>query len=145
MFKGFDLQELRSNGEAAFYFRYPLEAKDFHEFREEERLLGRFAAKPVLARFAAKPLYGCLTPEGRVDRSAGLNGQVAILYLPARAKSPRSAKVLLTRVPRGLVTLPNGRRNWPAIWAAAERAVRRELAREGSRPAARKHRSANVE
>ena len=144
MFKGFDLQELRRNGKAAFYFRYPLHGKDFREFREQERLLGRFAAKPVLVRFAAKPLYGHLTPDGRVDRSAGLNGQVAILYLPARAKSPRSARVLLTRVPRGLVTLPNGRRNWPAIWAAAERAVRRELARDGSRPAARKSQSAKV-
>ena len=130
MFKGFDLKELRRNGKAAFYFRYPLHEKDFREIREQDRLLGHFAAKPLLGRFAAKPLYGHLTPEGRVDRSAGLNGQVAILFLPARAESPLSAKVLLARLSPSRVTLANGRRNWPAIWAAAERAVRRELARD---------------
>ena len=145
MFKGFDLQELRRNGKAAFYFRYPLHERDFREVRQQDRLLGRFAAKPVLGRFAAKPLYGGLTLQGRVDRSAGLNGEVAVLFLPARAKSPLSAKILLTRVPHSLVTLPNGRRNWPAIRAAAERAIRREVARARSRSAARKNRSATVE
>ncbi len=116
MFKNFDLAALRKRPDIAFYFRYPLHHTDFHEVREQGRLLGRYAAKP---------LYGRLTPEGKVDRSAGFNGRVAILYIPPRARSPRSAELLFTRMPRGKVALPDGRRNWPAIRAAAERAVRR--------------------
>ncbi len=123
MFKDLELSGLRRMPEIRFYFRYPLHHADFREVRNEGRLLGHYAAKP---------LYGRLTPEGKVDRSAGYNGQVAVLFLPARARSARSARLLLTRIPRTRVTLPDGRRNWPAIRAAAERAVRRELARGGA-------------
>ncbi len=104
----------------AFYFRYPLRSADFREVRDHGRLLGRYATKP---------LYGRLTPEGAVDRSAGYNGRVAVVFLPARVRNLRSARLLLTRMPKSRVTLPNGRRNWPAIRATAERAVRRALAR----------------
>jgi hypothetical protein len=120
MSKGFDLSGLRRMPEIAFCFRYPLRSADFREVRHEGRLLGRYATKP---------LYGRLTPEGAVDRSAGYNGQVAVIFLPARARSLRSARLLLTRMPRSRVTLLDGRRNWPAIRSAAERAVRRALAR----------------
>jgi hypothetical protein len=120
MFKDLDLSELRRTPEIAFYFRYPLRHAEFREVRAEGRLLGRYAAKP---------LYGRLTPQGAVDRAAGYNGQVAVVYLPARARSVRSARLLLTRMPRSRVALPDGRRDWPAIRAAAERAVRRALGR----------------
>jgi len=118
MFKDFDLRTLRQIPGFAFYFRYPLHHSDFREIREEGRLLGRFTAKP---------LYGHLTPEGKVDRSAGFNGQVAVVFIPAKARTARSAKLLLTRMRRKEVQLSNGRRNWPAIRAAAEQGIRREL------------------
>lgn len=121
MFKRFDLSRLRRDPRVAFYFRYPLYHNDFRELRDEKS--GR-----LLGRYAAKPLYGRLTAEGRVDRSAGLNGQVAVIFLPAAARSPERAQLLLTRLPRGQVALPNGRRNWNAIRRAAERALRRRLA-----------------
>jgi hypothetical protein len=124
MFKDLDLSGLRRMPEIAVYFRYPLRRADFREVRGAGRLLGRYAAKP---------LYGRLTAAGRVDRSAGYNGQVAVVFLPTRARSARAARLLLTRMPRGRVTLPDGRRNGPAIRAAAERAVRRLLARGAGR------------
>lgn len=118
MFNDFDLRTLRQVPDYAFYFRYPLHHGDFREIREEGRLLGRFTAKP---------LYGRLTPDGKVDRSAGFNGQVAILFIPTKARTARSAKLFLTRMRRDRVQLPNGRRNWPAIRAVAERRILREL------------------
>jgi hypothetical protein len=121
MFKHFDLARLRRNPRIAFYFRYPLHHNDFRELRDEKS--GR-----LLARYAAKPLYGRLTAEGRVDRSAGFNGQVAVIVVPAAARTAERAELLLTRLPRAQVVLPNGRRNWSAIRRAAERAVRRQVA-----------------
>ncbi len=115
MFKNFDLSGLRRDPQIAYYFRYPLYHSDFTELRENGRLLGRVAAKP---------LYGKLTPAGRVDRRAGFNGQIAIIFIPARARRPRAARLILTRIPRARVTRPNGKRNWPASRAAAEKAVR---------------------
>ena len=114
----FDLQALRRAPRIAHYFRYPLHHADFHELRKHGRLLGRFATKP---------LYGRLTRRGTVDRSAGYNGQVALIFIPARARSARAAQLMLTRMPRSRVTTPSGRRNWPAIRAAAERALRKQL------------------
>lgn len=92
---------------------------DFRELREGGRLLGRIAAKP---------LYGRLTEEGKVDRSAGFNGEVAIIFIPARSRRPEAARMLFTRMSSGRVRRADGRRNWPAIYEAAERAVRRSLA-----------------
>jgi hypothetical protein len=120
MFKDLDLSGLRRLPTIAFYFRYPLHHADFREVRAQGRLLGRYAAKP---------LYGRLTARGAVDRSAGYNGQVAVVFLPARARSVRAARLLLTRLPRNRVAMPDGRRNWPQIRAAAERAIRRAKAR----------------
>jgi hypothetical protein len=119
MFEKFDLRGLRRLPRFAYYFRYPLHHRDFHEVREDERLLGRIAAKP---------LYGRLTREGKVDRSAGFNGQVAVIFIPARARTPRAAEVLLTKMSPRRVTKADGRRNWEAIYAAAETAVRRHCA-----------------
>jgi hypothetical protein len=123
MFKSFDPQALRSVPRIAHYFRYPLHHAEFREVRDEGRLLGRYAAKP---------LYGRLTREGKVDRSARFNGQVALIFIPARARSVRSARLILTKMPRDRVARADGRRNWPAIRAAAERAIRRQLARRAA-------------
>jgi len=114
----FDLKALRRESRIAHYFRYPLHRADFHELREHNRLLGRFAAKP---------LYGRLTGRGRVDRSAGYNGQLALIFIPARARSVGAAQLMLTRMPRAQVKTASRRRNWPAIRAAAERALRKRL------------------
>ena len=119
MFEDFDLQGLRSLPRFAYYFRYPLHHSDFRELREGGQLLGRIAAKP---------LYGRLTDEGRVDRSAGFNGKVAIIFIPTRARKPESAKLLMARMSPRRVQRIDGKRNWPAIYKAAERAVRRSLA-----------------
>lgn len=116
MFKDFDLSILRRNPQIAFYFRYPLHHSDFFELRENGRLLGRVAAKP---------LYGRLTREGKVDRSAGFNGDVAVLFIPARARSARAAELVLTHMPSEAVTRPDGKRDWPKIRAVAARAVRK--------------------
>jgi hypothetical protein len=116
MFQDLDLSPLRRDPDIGYYFRYPLHHDDFREVRFEGRLLGRYATKA---------LYGRLTPQGRVDRSAGFNGQVAVVFLPARVRSVRSARLVLTHLARSKVALPDGRRNWPAIQAAAERAIRR--------------------
>jgi len=119
MFEDLDLRALRRLPRFAYYFRYPLHHAEFRELREGGRLLGRIAAKP---------LYGRLTDEGKVDRSAGFNGRVAIIFIPARARKLEAAKLLFTRMPPGRIKRADGRRNWPAIYAAAERAVRRSLA-----------------
>ncbi len=118
MFKNFDLSGLRRNPQIAFYFRYPLYHSDFRELRENGRLLGRIAAKP---------LYGKLTPAGRVDRRAGFNGQIAVIFIPARARTAHAAQLILTRMPKARVKLPNGKRNWPAIRAVAEKAVLKKM------------------
>lgn len=114
------LENLRRNPKIAHYFRYALHPSDFKGVRKEGRLLGRFAAKP---------LYGRLAQEGRIDRSAGFNGQIAILFLPARARTAGAAELILTRMRRNRITLPNGRRNWTAIRAAADQAIREKYGR----------------
>ncbi len=123
MFKNFDLGGLRRVPGFAHYFRYPLHHGEFREVRDGGRLLGRYAAKP---------LYGKLTEEGRVDRAAGFNGQIAVIFIPAQARTARSARLLLARMPRDRVTRPDGRRDWPAIRAAAERSVRRSIASQAA-------------
>lgn len=103
----------------AHWFRYPLHDSDFRPLRGGDgRLLGYYAAKP---------LYGRLDAHGRVDRSAGLSGEVAAVFVPSPARSWRSARLLRTRMPRDRVRRADGRRNWPAIRRAAEAAIRRSI------------------
>jgi hypothetical protein len=111
-FEDIDLAELRRVPGFAHYFRYPLRHRDFREVRIGGRLRGRYAAKP---------LYGRLTPDGKVDRSAGFNGDIAIVLIPSRARTAKAAKLLLAHLDPSCVALPDGRRNWPAIRTAAER------------------------
>ena len=96
------------------YFRYPLRGEDFRPLREHARLRGYYAAKP---------LYGTLTRRGRVDRAAGFNGQVAAVFVPSPARSLRHAQLVLGHMDEEQVQRRGGRRNWPAIRDAAERAI----------------------
>jgi hypothetical protein len=123
VFEDFDFDGLRRRPRFSYYFRYPLHHRDFRELREGGRLLGRITAKP---------LYGRLTEDGKVDRSAGFNGEVAIIFIPARARQPEAAKLFLTKISPRRVRRADGRRNWPAIYAAAERKIRRSLGLDGS-------------
>ncbi len=118
MFKNFDLGSLKKNPEIAFYFRYRLHHSDFHELRENGRLKGYVAAKP---------LYGRLTPEGKVDKAAGFNGQIAVVFIQSPARSERQARLIITEISRAEITTSTGKRNWPRIRAAADRAVVEEL------------------
>ncbi len=120
IFKHFDVASLRQNPQIAYYFRYPLYHSDFHQLRDHQRLVGYVAAKP---------LYGKLTPAGRVDKSGGFNGQIAVIFVPSPARSARRAILLLTELPRDQITTPLGRRNWSAIRVAADQAVLEQLKR----------------
>lgn len=108
------LKELRHIPEIAYYFRYPLHDKDFREIRRAGRLVGRFASKG---------LYGKLDQRGRVDRRGGLNGQVATIFLPARARTAKSARVIITRTRKEKLVRPDGSKNWENIRREGERAV----------------------
>jgi hypothetical protein len=102
------------------YFRYPLHAPDFHPLRDE-------ADTRLLGYYVAKPLYGHLDAHGRVDRSAGFNGEVMAVFVPSPARSWKRARLVKARMPREQVLRPDGRRDWPAIRRAVERALVRAL------------------
>lgn len=119
MLDDFDLDELRRIPRVSYYFRYRLHRHDFHEFCVQDRLRGHYTAKP---------LYGRLTPKGRVDRSAGYNGDVAALFVPIEAQTVHDASLILTHIDPQHITLATGRRNWPAIRGAAEHGIREVLA-----------------
>ena len=99
------------------WFRYPLHAHDFHALRDRK-------AQRLLGYYSAKPLYGKLDARGRVDRSAGYNGRIAGVFVPSPARSWTQAELFFTEMPKQDVTRADGRRNWAAINAAAERALR---------------------
>lgn len=120
MIDGVDLEDLRHVRRISYYFRYPLHRHDFHELNASGRLRGHYAAKP---------LYGRLTSAGRVDRSAGYNGDIAALFVPIDARDAYTARLVLTHIAPDRIVLPSGERNWPAIRAASERAIRETLER----------------
>ncbi|MFT3897584.1 MAG: hypothetical protein QM719_07790 [Thermomonas sp.] len=103
------------------WFRYPLHARDFHPLRDpQSRLLRGY--------YTAKPLYGKLDANGRVDRSSGFDGRIAGVFVPSPARSWRQAELFFSRMPKAEVVRADGRRDWDAINAAAERALRRTTA-----------------
>ena len=112
--RSLDLEQLAGVDGFRHYFRYPLHGEDFRPLRQHARLRGYYAAKP---------LYGKLTRRGRVDRGAGFNGEVAAVFVPSPARSLRHAHLVLGRMDPGQVQRHDGRRNWPAIREAAERAI----------------------
>ena len=100
------------------FFGYPLHASDFHDLRDERRLLGYYATKP---------LYGRLDEAGHVDRSAGFNGEIAGLFVPSPARSFAHARLFFTRIRAEHITNAKGRRDWPIIRAAAEQHLLADL------------------
>lgn len=106
------------------WFRYRLHGGDFHPLCAEDGADAR-----LLGYYTAKPLYGKLDARGRVDRSAGFDGSIAVLFVPSPARSWKRARLLRARIPRDRVVGIDGRRNWPAIRRAAETAIRRALRR----------------
>ena len=106
-----------------YWFRYPLHAGDFHAVRAD----ARDPRSRLLGYYAAKPLYGRRDARGQVDRSGGFDGGVVALFVPSPARSWRRARLLRTRIPRRDMARADGRRNWPAIRRAAERAIRRSI------------------
>lgn len=79
----------------------------------------------MLGYYSAKPLYGKLDANGRVDRSAGFDGRVAGVFVPSPARSWAQAELFFAEMPAHAVARADGRRNWPAINAAAEAALRK--------------------
>jgi hypothetical protein len=94
------------------YFRYKLHEKDFRPAIDGQ---GR-----TLGHFYAKPLYGRLDERGRVDRSAGFNGEIAIAI--AEPEDGRLT-LLFTHLPKEEIVRADGRKNWPAIREAARRRI----------------------
>jgi MoxR-like ATPase len=109
-----DLAQLDRVQRFRHYFRYPLREEDFRPLRQHARLRGYYAAKP---------LHGALTRDGRVDRASAFNGQVAAVFVPSPARSLRHAQLVLAQMDPRQVRRGDGRRNWPAIREAAERAI----------------------
>lgn len=97
--------------EGRYYFRYPVEDRQFKMVRAGARK----------AVYYGKALYGRVTPAGRVDRTAPFSGQIAIGVI-----EDGKVEVLFTDIDPSQVML-NGRRNWPLINAAAEQKVRQYL------------------
>jgi len=107
------VKAIQKDKKVRYYFRYRLHGKDFKEVKRDGKVLGHYAAKP---------LYGRFMPDGRVDRSAGYNGKVAVLFISSVKDS--LPEVIITEIPKDNVLLESGKRNWGAIRKAAEEAVK---------------------
>lgn len=95
-----------------YYFRYRLHEKDFRPAIDAQ---GR-----TLGHFCAKPLYGRLDHRGRVDKSAGFNGEIAITLVEPEEGH---LTLLFTHLPKEEIVRPDGHKNWPAIREAARRRI----------------------
>lgn len=104
----------------AHWFRYPLHARDFHPLRDAK-------SNALRGYYTAKPLYAKLDARGRVDSGSGFDGRIAGVFVPSPARSWRQAELFFAEMPKEKVSNADGRRDWPAINAAAERALRRAL------------------
>ena len=113
-----DLDALRQERKFSYYFRYPLDAHDFHPMRVDDRLRGHYASKA---------LHSGLTPDGRVDRTSTYSGDIAALFVPLEACTPGETQLLLTHVDPGQIVHDNGTRNWTVIRGAAEACIREAL------------------
>ena len=111
MIDDLDLHELRKTRRLGYYFRYPLHRNNFHDLKTGNHLEGHYTAKP---------LYGRLTPEGRVDKSAGFNGEIAVLFVPLAAKCPDDVALFTFHTIPGYIQLYTGKRDWRKINTLAE-------------------------
>ena len=118
MIDDLDLDELRKTPRIGYYFRYPMHRDNFHDLKIGDRIYGHYTAKP---------LYGQLTPEGRVDKSAGFNGDVAVLYVPLEAKTPDEVELFISHTAPKNIQLPTGKRNWKKINEAAVNYLAKQL------------------
>ncbi len=118
MIDDLDLDELRRVPRVSYYFRYPLNRQDFRELEDQYQLRGHYAAKA---------LYGGYTSDGRVDRSSGYNGDIAALFVPVEARTVDDASLVVTHIEPEDIMLADGRRNWSAIYGAAEEEIRETL------------------
>ena len=104
------------------WFRYSLHARDFHPLREA-------GSNALRGYYTAKPLYARLDARGRVDRGSGFDGRIAGVFVPSPARSWRQARLFFADMPKTDVARADGKRDWPAINAAVERALRRTVVR----------------
>ena len=95
-----------------YYFRYKVHEKDFRPATDGK---GR-----TLGHFYAKPLYGRLDDRGRVDKSAGFNGEIAIAFAEP---GEGHLTLLFTHLPKEEIVRTDGRKNGPAIREAARRRI----------------------
>ena len=123
MIDDLDLDELRKTRRIGYYFRYPLHRNNFNDLRIRDHIYGHYTAKP---------LYGRLTPEGRVDKSAGFNGDVAVLYVPLEAKTPDEAELFISHTAPKNIQLSTGKRNWEKINEVAVESITKRLEDNGS-------------
>ena len=130
MIDDLNLDELRKAGRIGYYFRYPIHRNDFHDLRINDHIHGHYTAKP---------LYGHLTPEGRVDKSAGFNGNVAVLFVPLAAKTADDVKLFISHTAPKNIQLPTGKRNWRKINDVAVKFLTKHLEEKwiaGTKPVA---------
>jgi hypothetical protein len=118
MIEDLDLGELRKLRRIGYYFRYPLHRDHFHDLIIRDHIYGHYTAKP---------LYGRLTPEGRVDKSAGFNGDVAILFVPLEAKHPDNVQLFISHTSPENIMTPAGKRNWKKINETAVEYITKQL------------------
>jgi len=118
MIDDLDLDELRKTRRIGYYFRYPLHRNNFHELKIRDHIYGHYTAKP---------LYGRLTPEGRVNKTAEFNGDVAVLYVPLKAKTFDEAELFISHTAPKNIQLPTGKRNWKKINEVAVKSITRRL------------------
>ena len=119
MIDDLDLEELRKIPRFSFYFRYPLHRNNFYDLEIKNRLRGHYTAKP---------LYGRLTAEGRVDKSAGFNGDIAALFVPLDAETVQEAELFITHTDPIKIVTSEGTKNWKAINAIAEQSIKKRIA-----------------
>ncbi len=119
MIDDLDLKEIRKVRKIGYYFRYPLHRSDFHELTLDGNLRGHYTAKP---------LYGRLTSEGRVDKSAGFNGDIAALFVSLEAVSAHDVKTYITHTDPEKIQTSNGKKDWDVINTAAERCIKANIA-----------------
>jgi hypothetical protein len=95
-----------------YYVRYKLHEKDFRPAIDGQG--------QTLGYFYAKPLYGRLDDRGRVDRSAGFNGETAIAFAEPEAGR---LTLLFTQLPKEEIAGADGRKDWSANREAARRRI----------------------